>query len=247
MRAHALAVVAAVLLALAWGPRPAYADDVADEADLQFHLGADAYQKGNLDGALEHFLASNRLVANRNVMFNIARTYERLQKYPDAFRWYVRAQAGETDATTRDRIEQALRAMAPNVAVLKVETDPPGAKIFLDRKDLGERGSSPQRLGLAPGRYRILAELAGYEDASSAPVDVRLGEEARVSLTLVRILAPCGSRGRRELRSASTPRTLRPPASRLATWPSRRATTRSSSRARAHRPRRPSPTCSRGR
>jgi outer membrane receptor protein involved in Fe transport len=188
MRASVLAVVAAVLLALACAARSAYADDVADEADLQFHLGADAYQKGNLDGALEHFLASNRLVANRNVMFNIARTYERLQKYPDAFRWYVRAQAGETDATTRERIELALRAMAPNVAVLKVETDPPGARIFLDRKDLGERGSSPQRLGLGPGRYKILAELAGYEDASSAPVDVRLGEEARVSLRLVRIL-----------------------------------------------------------
>ena len=183
-----LAVVALVALAVASGARGARADDVADEADLQFHLGADAYQKGNFDGALEHFLASNRLVGNRNVMFNIARTYERMQKYPDAFRWYVRAQAGETDAATRERIEQALRAMAPNVAVLKVETDPPGARVFLDRKDLGERGSSPQRLGLPAGRYQVIAELAGYEDARGAPVDVKLGEEARVALKLVRIL-----------------------------------------------------------
>ena len=188
MRAPLLAVVTAILLALAGAEPPAYADDVADEADLQFHLGADAYQRGNLDGALEHFLASNRLVANRNVMFNIARTYERLQRYPDAFRWYVRAQAGDADATTRDRIEQALRVMAPNVAVLEVETDPPGAKVFLDRKDLGERGNSPQRLGLPPGRYEVIAELAGYEDASGEPVDVRLGEETRVSLKMVRIL-----------------------------------------------------------
>jgi outer membrane receptor protein involved in Fe transport len=166
----------------------AHADDVADEADLQFNLGAEAYQKGDFKGALEHFLASNRLVANRNVQFNIARTYERLTKYPDAFRWYVRALEGENDKTTRDRIEAALRGMAPNVAVLRVETDPPGARVFLDRKDLGERGSSPQRLGLTPGRYTVIAELAGFEDARTGPVDARLGEETKVTLRLTRIL-----------------------------------------------------------
>src|SRR5437773_1552373 len=60
-------------------PAVAHADDVADEADLQFNLGADAYEKGDFRGALEHFLASNRLVPNRNVIFNIARTYEQLK------------------------------------------------------------------------------------------------------------------------------------------------------------------------
>jgi hypothetical protein len=138
--------------------------------------------------ALEHFLASNRLVANGNVEFNIARTYERLLRYPDAYRWYVRALERENDPTTREHIETALRAMSPNVAVLRVETDPPGAKVFLDRKDLGERGSTPQRLGLAPGRYTVIVELPGYEDARSAPTDVRLGEDTRVTLKLVRIL-----------------------------------------------------------
>jgi hypothetical protein len=186
MKARVLAAVLAFLVACAGGV--ARADDVADEADLHFNLGAEAYQKGDYKAALEHFLASNRLVANRNVEFNIARTYERMTRYPDAFRWYVRALAGENDAATRDRIEAALRGMAPNVAVLKVETDPPGAKVFLDRKDLGERGSSPQRLGLSPGRYTVIAELPGYEDARGGPVDVHLGAEERISLKLVRIL-----------------------------------------------------------
>ncbi len=177
----------ALCLALC-APTGASADDVADEADLEFTLGGAAYQKGDFQSALEHFLSSNRLVPNRNVMFNIAHTYERMKRYADAFRWYVRSQDGENDPATRARIEQALREMAPNVAVLRVETDPPGAKIYLDRKDLGERGNSPQRLGLAPGRYTVIAELAGYEDARSEPVTVRTGQEARVSLKLVRIL-----------------------------------------------------------
>jgi tetratricopeptide (TPR) repeat protein len=134
----ALVAVALILLSHA---RVTRADDVADEADLQFQLGAERYQAADYRGALEHFLASNRLVANRNVLFNIARTFEQLGKFPDAYRYYVKALAGESDAATKQRIEDALRRISPHVAVLRVDTDPPGARIFLDRKDLGERGS----------------------------------------------------------------------------------------------------------
>src|SRR5450631_1519389 len=74
----------------------ARADNLADEAELQFKVGAEAYQKGDFTGALEHFLASNRLVPNRNVLFNIARTYEELKAAPDAYRYYVDALQGES-------------------------------------------------------------------------------------------------------------------------------------------------------
>lgn len=187
-RRRFVALLVAVFVAVSLVASPARADDVADEADLHFSLGAERYQAGDYRGALEHFLASNRLVANRNVLFNIARTYEQLKQYPDAFRYYARALDGETDQPTRKRIEDAMKRVAPNVALLKVETDPPGAKVFLDRKDLGERGNTPQRLGLAPGKYKVIVELAGYEDAYSEPIDVKVGAEATVTLKLARIL-----------------------------------------------------------
>ena len=79
MPARRLSLALVILLAATaapWTP-PAQADGVADEADLQFQLGAEAYSKNDFRGALEHFLASNRLVPNRNVMFNIARAFER--------------------------------------------------------------------------------------------------------------------------------------------------------------------------
>jgi hypothetical protein len=166
----------------------ALADDTADEADLQFNLGVDRYKASDYQGALEHFLASNRLARNRVVIFNIARTYDKLHMYPEAFRYYVRALEGETDQGTRQQIEDAMRAMAPNVAVVNVVTDPPGAQIYLDRKDLGARGNAPQRLGLTGGTYRIIAELPGYEDAVSPPITVNNGSETPVQLTLRRIL-----------------------------------------------------------
>ena len=139
-------------------------------------------------GALEHFLASNRLAPNRNVLFNIARCYETLREYPDAYRYYVRASQGESDPAAHNRIDEAMRRMAPNVAILKIVTDPPGATLYLDRKDLGQRGAGPQTLGLASGTYKVIAEAPGYEDAVSPPTSVQAGSTVNVELKLVRIL-----------------------------------------------------------
>src|SRR5687767_7666070 len=88
--------------------RSARADDLADEADLQFQVGAERYEAGDFKGALEHFLASNRLVPNKNVLFNIARTYEQLKRAPDAYRYYVLALEGEAQPAARKRVEDAL-------------------------------------------------------------------------------------------------------------------------------------------
>lgn len=173
-------------LVLAWSV-PALADD-ADEADLHFRVGAERYEAADYRGALEHFLASNRLAPNRNVLFNIARSFEQLKQAPDAYRYYWQALDGETDAAARKRVNDALARIAPNVATLQVETSPPGATVYLDRKDLGGRGQAPRTLGLAAGKHRVLAELPGYEQAVSAEVDLRLGVETKVSLKLLPIL-----------------------------------------------------------
>ncbi len=186
----ALALVLAVggSSTLVYHPRAAHADGVADEAELQFQRGADAYRRGDFTGALEHFLASNRLVRNRNVMFNIARAYEQLGRYADAYRYYVDALEGEDDQATRKTVEGAIARITPMVAVIAVETTPPGATVYIDRKDLGSVGTTPSRLGLPAGRYTILVELAGYEPASSQPLDVKVGSTSKVSLSLRRIV-----------------------------------------------------------
>jgi outer membrane receptor protein involved in Fe transport len=187
-RGFTLVLALASALAPVSFTRVAHADDVADEADLQFRLAAEKYQAGDYRGALEHFLASNRLAPNHNVLFNIARCYEALREYPDAYRYYVRASQGETDPAARGRIDEAMKRMAPNVAILKVVTDPPGATLYLDRKDLGQRGAGPQTLGLTPGTFRVIAEAPGYEDAISPPTSIQAGATATVDLKLVRIL-----------------------------------------------------------
>ena len=167
---------------------PAAADGVADEADLQFTIGADAYSKGEFTVALEHFLASNRLVSNRNVTFNIARAYEQLGRFPDAYRYYVDAARDAGDGKLQRDVTNALTRIGSRVAVIAVETSPPGATVFLDRRDLGSVGTSPSQLGLKAGTYTVIADLAGFEPSTVGGVSIAIGETRRIKLELVRIL-----------------------------------------------------------
>lgn len=169
-------------------PEPAYADGTADEADLHFRLGNEAYRAGDYNAALEHFLASNRLVPNHNVVFNIARAYQRLEMYPEAYRYYASALAAETDADARARIQASLTELGARVALIDVESTPPGATVFVDRIDLGSVGVAPRTIALPAGTYRILGRLDGHHDVTSDPVRVAVGQRVPVQLSLTRIV-----------------------------------------------------------
>lgn len=182
----ALALALCSLLGLAEGL--ARADGLADEAELHFQMATEHYQRGNFRDALEHFLTSNRLVPNKNVVLNIARTFEQLRRFADAHRYYVDAREVEQDPKLVQSIDAAIQRIAPHVAVLFVETTPPGATIYIDRKDLGSRGRSPRPLALPEGHYRVIVELPGHELATSGEIDARLGAEVKVPLQLSRIV-----------------------------------------------------------
>ncbi len=173
-----------ILLLIILQAGPAIADDLADEADLQFELGTISYHRGEYRAALEHFLASNRLVPNANVVFNVARTYERLSQYPEAYRAYDSALYAETDAQARITIQRELNRIRPQVALLEVVTDPPGATIYLNRKDLGPRGTTPRVLAVKPGNYRVIVELAGHHPSVSESTIATKGNTARITVNL---------------------------------------------------------------
>ncbi|MCK6548555.1 TonB-dependent receptor [Myxococcota bacterium] len=181
--------IAAIAALLAVGAtRSARADGLADEAELHFQQGAEHYLAKEFKEALEHFLASNRLVPNKNVLFNIARTFEQLGRFADAHRYYVDALEKENAPETVKQLDAAIARIAPNVAVLDIESTPPGATIYVDRRDLGSRGRTPRLLALPPGTYEIIVELPGYELARSGRIDAKLGRAAKVALSLERIV-----------------------------------------------------------
>src|SRR5678815_2808341 len=56
---------------------------------------------------------------------------------------------------------------------------------YIGRRDLGPRGTSPRLLGLAPGNYKVIADLPNHEPAESPIVEAPLAGETVVHLKLV--------------------------------------------------------------
>ncbi len=173
--------------------------DAADEAEVQFTLGNEGYLRRDFRSALAHYFASHRLVANRNVLFNIARAYEQLGEYPEAFRYYsLFGRSGEVQALSADEaaaLADARRRVQSKVALLDVSTNPPGATIYLDRKDLGGHGVTPRLLAVAPGRHSVIVELEGHSPAVLEDMLFEVGKTAPVSVTLEKILGRLDLRG----------------------------------------------------
>jgi len=164
------------------------ADGVADEAEINFRLGAERYQAGDFRGALALFLASQRLVPNRNVRFNIVRTFQRLAMYPEAYRWCEEALHEETEPAMRSELQQLLALIERDVAVLEVTSDPPGATIYVDRLDLGSLATTPARLALQEGEHQVILQLDGYRRAEPPVVRVKKHEVVELAAQLERIV-----------------------------------------------------------
>ncbi len=159
------------------------ADNTADEADLRFKRGVEFYRAKKFEDALAEFFQANRLVRNKNVILNIARCYEQLRQFDEAYRYYDEVLAEYSKAEDRRGVEESLARLAPQVALVRVESDSPGADIFVERKDLGSRGTTPKTLALPPGKANIILSLAGYRDASQRAV-LTTGRTATVNLPL---------------------------------------------------------------
>jgi outer membrane receptor for ferrienterochelin and colicin len=153
------------LLALELFGTSALGDNNADEAELAFQRGNDHYARQNYQDALASYFLSYRLVANRNVLFNIARCYEALDLYNEAYRYYNDLSREELAPEDHRQVAQALSRIRPQVALIHVTTEPPGAEVFVDREDLGSRGRSPQTLALDQGLHLIRVNREGYRPA----------------------------------------------------------------------------------
>src|SRR5260370_24120271 len=197
-------VIAAAVLAAGLAARD---DSLGDQADLHVHRGAQLIERGKVEEALSEFFFSNRLVDNRTAIFNIARSFELLKRYNEAYRWYSDILFEENvPAADLEAVEAAIRRLEPSLALLRIESEPAGATLYLDRKDLGARGQTPLTLALPPGKAVVMAELTGHRPAN-AEVTLAIGATRTVKLQLERIwslLELSGEPGTAELRVDTT-------------------------------------------
>lgn len=180
IRTSALRPIALAVLFAAWA-LPARADNTADEADLRFRRGIEAYRARRYEDALSEFFSSNRLVRNVNVLHNIARCYEQLRRYDEAFRYY--SEILSTGLVDRHALEESLARIAQRLALVEVTTTPRGADIFVERKNLGSLGASPKILALPAGETELILSLPGYREVRKT-VSLVIGRTATLDVGL---------------------------------------------------------------
>ena len=165
------------------------------EARVYFQEGNRLYEQASgargaqrttlLQRSLEAYVDSLRIVRSRNALFNAAIVLGELGRNDESFNYfgeYLRIEelpAGDREDATRRR--DALRG---EVAVLQVITEPEGASLWVDRKDLAPRGRTPIELALPPGEHRTFIERDGYTSVERTQKAVR-GETVVMELALL--------------------------------------------------------------
>lgn len=161
----------------------ARAQSVADEADAHFRKAAEAYDSFQYDDALLHFMQSNRLSPNATTAGNVGHTFVAMRKYPEAYRWYALAQSLAKEPLPE--LDRAMAAIADKVVLVHLTSEPVGARVYIDRKDLGSVGVTPTTIALPVGDYTFIFEADSHEDVTSETFHLsKLGTSQDVSASL---------------------------------------------------------------
>jgi hypothetical protein len=164
------------------------------EARVYFEEGNRLYQEASdaegsrrttlLQRSLGAYVDSLQIVRSRNALFNAAIVLGELERYHESFNYFSEYLAIE-GLTEADRAEANRRRdeLRGNVAVLEVISDPAGALVFVDRKDLAPRGQTPIELAILQGEHSLFFERDGFAPAELSRAAVR-GETTRVEVVL---------------------------------------------------------------
>ena len=154
------------------------------EARVYFEEGNRLFEQANraragqrtelLQRSLEAYVDSLRIVRSRNALFNAAIVLGELGRNDEAFNYFGEYLAVE-GLTAADRENATARrdALRAEVAVLQVTSEPGGALLWVDRKDLAPRGETPIELALPPGEHRAFVEKDGFEPVERTQTMVR--------------------------------------------------------------------------
>ena len=191
-----LPLVLVALLGLT-SPSSAVAQGTSEnaEARVYFQEGNRLYEQATdargaqrttlLQRSLEAYVDSLRIVRSRNALFNAAIVLGELGRNDESFNYfgeYLRIEGlGAADREEATRRRDELRS---EVAVLQVTTEPAGALLWVDRKDLAPRGETPIELALPPGEHSTFIEKDGYTSVERTQKTVQ-GETAVMELVLL--------------------------------------------------------------
>ena len=160
------------------------ADDAAESRFFDA-IARDAYGHHRYPEALEAFLRAHRAAPSARSLYNIALCAQLAHRDTMAFAYFDEfLRAADADPALRGDATTRRDALARQLAVIHVESDPPGATIFVDQRDHGSFGIAPRTFALPPGAHHIELVLADHADGV-ADLSAVVGEIAALRVPLV--------------------------------------------------------------
>jgi outer membrane receptor for ferrienterochelin and colicins len=155
-----------VLLACCLKAQPASADPAA-QARFHDELARQHYQAKRFEQALREFFLEQRISPNPRIAFNIGLCFQDLSRDEDAFQYFSEYLASDDpDPGRRRYAEQVVQSLRGKLALVRVQSTPSGARIFVDRRELGSYGTTPRLVALPAGEHEVWIELEGHRSAS---------------------------------------------------------------------------------
>jgi outer membrane receptor for ferrienterochelin and colicins len=168
------------------GP-PALADDAA-QARFHDQRARSLYQEARFEAALREFFIVRRLAPQAQTLFNIALCFDQLGQADQAFYYFGQfLENANEDEERRNFANAALDRLRPGIAQILVESDPPGAEVFLDRIEHGSWGQTPVTVPTTEGTHEVWVSKPGFRRTTKEVV-TQLGKEAKVEFELTPVL-----------------------------------------------------------
>lgn len=181
-------LVLIILSATAIAPAAQAETPHRDAAGALLREGNALYRDKDYAGALEKFRKAYALYPSHKIDFNLANALEALSRHAEAATHLERFLGGPAEGTPQEVLAKArarLERLKRTQARLELSCTVEGAGVKVDGKEVG---STPHKHGLylPPGRHRLELTKEGFVRFFQE-LDLRAGEDRRVTVTLTRV------------------------------------------------------------
>jgi len=139
-----------------------------EQAKVHYEAGSRLYSQGRYEEAIRQLQQAYDLSGEATLLYNIAKSHEKLGRFDDAIRQYQEYVTLSPSLAPADRaevertIQDLLRRKQELLPELVIRSTPPGADIFFDDKTT-LKGQTPNKFRVDPGPHKIYLEKKGFE------------------------------------------------------------------------------------
>lgn len=143
--------------------------DSGEDAKYKVNIdeGKKAYSRGDYERAIDAFQKAFDIKPSPGVLFNIAKSFERMGRYEEAIEYFKQYLVLCQNCADRPDIEEQIKRLLGSIKnrfqELSVSSDPPGADVYLDDRNTGLQGQTNYRFKVKPGPHTLYIDFNGYE------------------------------------------------------------------------------------